>query len=452
MKEKEKEPLSKTSRFCRFNLLSMGHYITCRYCGTRSKGQLECRCAEERTINLIQMKAGAQILETLYDDFDHPFVYLIEKLHFKDGAIIFMVTYIGSASGEYNPNEKITVIDEEEYNEIKEKCVQRDAKKQSEEVQEDSDEEVDEKVDEEEEVPAEKEEMSAGMRAWKTENYYTFTMLDRVGKTRRGFFGLLRSGQRCTVAHCFPESLMEKEKEKLTKSGWVFVGDGIWEKNNKAHKKNVQAQKKDSDIRRSPPPGVVDKSTNTVCGYKVGPSPCSAHKPVTSEQIDRLTCDIIARLQTLEGTFIWLPTSDFWQSFEDLAENSGIERHKIPELVAKAKEMGLGEANVLSVLTQVLSQFHFAHGVEQDLLSGARYLDLSFQLARLPLATLMKLWKQLLTFDPANASDSFARFHQLVKSAIQPLVCVDSVKNVCTKVYPNGLCPTHEKSSRHGAQ
>jgi len=220
----------------------------CGYCGqTASGGDPECNCVHERTLSLIKTRAGAIILESLYDDFNYPFVYLIEKLKLATGRVSIMRIYVGCSGDNYDPIEKITVMTTAEFDQIKARCATRD----------NGNELVEEKL-------------------------FTFTSLPKECTTRRGFFQQVPPGQEETTSRHFPESELPGEKKRLEENGWTCTADGIWRKINSVHKKMKAVEKAASQETEKNEDRIVE-----VCGYRVAKSPsaCSLRQPSLNSTI-----------------------------------------------------------------------------------------------------------------------------------------------------------------------
>lgn len=243
----------------------MGRYFTCADCGEQFKDQLGCDCASNRVKNLIHLKCGAVILETLYDDLHYPFVFVLEKLKLPNGNVLCMQTYVGDVGDGHGPAVPITQIQLTDFEARKMRLQEKDN---------------------EEAVEEAPEEDFGGI--------YTFKLLKREGKTRRGIFEKVSPGREDDVDRHFPERHLDDEEEKLRRTGWTLNTETkVWSKTNAVHKKEVKAAKKQEEevklISVTPTrekkwhedPAVWHPSGRTVCGYRVSASPppvCTSQK------------------------------------------------------------------------------------------------------------------------------------------------------------------------------
>jgi len=127
---------------------------------------------------------------------------------------------------------------------------------------------------------------------------------------------------------------------------------------------------------------------------------------------EKIIDDIIVKLQILEKEYIWLPTSDFLESFEDLARVSGVELppEKIKELGQKVKAQNSEDTTKMfssfkipssakkdskKDVAGLLSSFKISSTAQKDLIVGIRYIKLAGKLSELSYEDLQCLWKEL---------------------------------------------------------
>lgn len=148
---------------------------------------------------------------------------------------------------------------------------------------------------------------------------------------------------------------------------------------------------------------------------------------VNMEDSEKIIDDIIVKLQILEKDFIWLPpTSDFLESFVDLARVSGVELppEKIKELGQKVKAVSetqtvksFSSFKIPSVekdsekdATGLFSSFKISSAAKKELMVGIRYIKLTGKLSELSCEDLQCLWKELSGYHPGTqAYQSFCK-------------------------------------------